>query len=649
MFAVGIRFVAGQRYRATPWDAHVNEGRVEWPPSPWRLLRTVVAAWYLRATGHEKQGPLAPRVMQALVERLAERPPLYLLPRSGVVGFHTRHYFPWHKEKKGKVKTVLVFDACVDLGPPRIAGWLPVDCDGVRVGGSEHAARWHLVALWPEAALPESQLDALGALLGRLNYFGRAESLAQLAAVVPDEPLCARPPWRWTPEEQRDRGVFVASPLEEGPPVPDDPQLEVVRLLAPMSAEDYRAWRQQQAAPEPSRGRSRRHNERGKTGGAAPETLWEALEQETNAWRNAGWPRPPGSRWVAYPSPKPEGAPVRSVRVSSEPLQGRPVVARFAVHGPVPPSLRDAVLETEKLRRKLMGHSRGPDGLPSQVFSGKAPDGTPLQGHRHAFFLAEANEWPRPRGTITHLNIYAPYGFDERATKVLAQRLGKLWGRDGYDLDLILLAIGEPEDLATQGPQDVGRGRSPLFAESEEWVSRTPFVPTMHPKTQRTHGNRQPPQSRTSALPPPGKSKMTGYMLELGSHGDALRLQCSDPGCPCRSLDHDDPRPQQAHPQQGSPEDNVVRLLRAQGLPRPVRIERIRGTRLGGKPVRWLHFRRERKHGGGTRSSSRGFGFRLVFPEPVRGPIALGYGAHFGLGLFVPAWTGWAVPWGPLR
>jgi len=35
-------------------------------------------------------------------------------------------------------------------------------------------------------------------------------------------------------------------------------------------------------------------------------------------------------------------------------------------------------------------------------------------------------------------------------------------------------------------------------------------------------------------------------------------------------------------------------------------------------------------------ADSRGFGFEVVFSEPVRGPIALGYGCHFGLGQFVP-------------
>ncbi|MDQ3151354.1 MAG: type I-U CRISPR-associated protein Cas5/Cas6, partial [Actinomycetota bacterium] len=37
------------RYRATPWGRHVNEGAVELPPSPWRLLRALYATWRTRA------------------------------------------------------------------------------------------------------------------------------------------------------------------------------------------------------------------------------------------------------------------------------------------------------------------------------------------------------------------------------------------------------------------------------------------------------------------------------------------------------------------------------------------------------------------------------------------------------------------------
>ena len=40
-----LRFPGG-RYHATPWGHHVNEGLIEWPPSPWRLLRALIACGF---------------------------------------------------------------------------------------------------------------------------------------------------------------------------------------------------------------------------------------------------------------------------------------------------------------------------------------------------------------------------------------------------------------------------------------------------------------------------------------------------------------------------------------------------------------------------------------------------------------------------
>ena len=40
---------------------------------------------------------------------------------------------------------------------------------------------------------------------------------------------------------------------------------------------------------------------------------------------------------------------------------------------------------------------------------------------------------------------------------------------------------------------------------------------------------------------------------------------------------------------------------------------------------------------GSLAASESGAAFMIEFPEPVSGPVALGYGCHFGLGLFVPA------------
>jgi len=93
------------------------------------------------------------------------------------------------------------------------------------------------------------------------------------------------------------------------------------------------------------------------------------------------------------------------------------------------------------------------------------------------------------------------------------------------------------------------------------------------------------------------------------------------------------------HPRRGkdSPHDQVARELYARGLPEPSEIISIAGARLldphaGDSGVtRWVEFVTTR-HGRGHPPG--GFGFELVFPEPVRGPILLGYGCHYGLGQF---------------
>ncbi|MGH9258053.1 MAG: type I-G CRISPR-associated protein Csb2, partial [Vicinamibacterales bacterium] len=93
------------------------------------------------------------------------------------------------------------------------------------------------------------------------------------------------------------------------------------------------------------------------------------------------------------------------------------------------------------------------------------------------------------------------------------------------------------------------------------------------------------------------------------------------------------------HPRRGkdNPDDQVVRELRLRGLPEPDEIIPITGARLvdpragDAGLTRWVEFvssRQSRGHPPGV------FGFELVFREPVRGPILLGYGCHYGLGQF---------------
>ena len=71
-------------------------------------------------------------------------------------------------------------------------------------------------------------------------------------------------------------------------------------------------------------------------------------------------------------------------------------------------------------------------------------------------------------------------------------------------------------------------------------------------------------------------------------------------------------------------------------LPEPTRIDFLPEGRMGAhrlRPIQFKRFRRKPGDDGGNRPSGA---FRIIFPQPVAGPMCLGHSCHFGLGLFVP-------------
>lgn len=178
-----------RRYHATPWGHHVNEGLVEWPPSPWRIIRALLA------TGYTKLGwQQVPDEMRRLVEALAAYEPTYRLPPA-TLG-HTRHYMPVKGWKNGVQATSLVIDAFA----------------------RPHAA---LGVEWPADVNP-AQCDLLARLLDCLGYLGRAESRVKARLVS---------------EAELPQGMPVSTQRRE---CDDDP----IRLLAPVASTEYEAWRQ---------------------------------------------------------------------------------------------------------------------------------------------------------------------------------------------------------------------------------------------------------------------------------------------------------------------------------------------------------------------------------------------------------------------
>lgn len=137
------------RFHATPWGRHVNEAIAEWPPSPFRLLRAALDAWY------RKHPEIPSDVVTGLLAALAA-PASFKLPRAR--SSHTRSYLSQNSEDPSDKK--LVFDgfAVVDVGSKLLIGW-----PGVRVS--------------------EAELDAARKLFGSINYLGRSESWVELRVV----------------------------------------------------------------------------------------------------------------------------------------------------------------------------------------------------------------------------------------------------------------------------------------------------------------------------------------------------------------------------------------------------------------------------------------------------------------------------------
>jgi len=549
MLAISLTFPA-KRYHATPWGRQVNEGAVEWPPSPWRLLRSLVAVW------HHKFPDVPEADVRDLIEKLTS-PPRFCLPTAAQG--HTRHYMPLVDGDRTKV-----FDTFIAVDPD----------DAV-------------VAVWPDVELTPAERMLLGRLLAAMSYFGRAESWVHCAVL-----------------ENVPSGQDVV-PLELGQEPPSD--YELIRTLVPVPADEHVAWytetRDQlrrrkldellntaraKGKPTDKVKLSRRDDQ--SIDELLPATLFDALHADTSSLRKAGWNMPPGSRWINYARPMKAFSPLARARRRVSSTTDRPTVARFAVCGPVRPLLTEAVLIGERARTVLMGCSKSVriDGNAAPVFSGKQPNGMPLdEGHRHAHFLSEAASRD---GRVSHLTVYAPIGFDAEDELAFARlvRCG-VWGKQGYDLQLVLLGIGQASDF---GGLDEKAGYSQALAESTTWISRTPFVLTRHLKLTRAEA-REPHR------------RMAATLRELRS---LIRLEL-------------------ARRAQFSPFAERVEIEPLLGKDRS-------GTYLGSHFTTWLKFRRERLTGAGNKAGWQAFGFRLTFPEPVRGPIALGYGCHFGLGLF---------------
>jgi CRISPR-associated protein Csb2 len=551
MLQVCFELTAG-RYHGTRWGTHVNEADVDWPPSPWRLLRAFLAVGYTRLGWSE--GKLPAEAVE-LIESLSAVTPTYYLPPAAVVA-HTRHYLPLYKEGK----SAKVLDAFVRV--PR-----------------EHPC----FSVAYDATLSEGAVALLDRVLAHLSYLGRAESWVEVHRV-----------------ESTPVGLLPCDPEQREDHVP-------IELICPLSAEEYAIWRQgalehalaselqRQIRSKVAKGKpppdKLSASQRRRVASTIPQTLSEALSIDTGTIRKQGWSRPPGSRTVRFWRPRTavDAAPSgRSrPRVADRPL---PTLALFqvtsdTVRSPVLPPLRTAMRQAQWLHQILL--SRAPnEGEEVSILSG-VRDGSPRSdGHRHTHILPLALGYEGQRAKLSdaptdHVLLWAPEGYPPEIQGILmGLRRDRLWaGRDDgaadREVQLALVGMGSAPDFDAFVPA-VGVGRV--------WVSRTPWVPPRYVK----------PRGRNGL-----EGQIRGGLAHRGlPEPVSVEVETGDLDTPWRSASSDGPRTSS-----------------------------------------WRRFDLERYAGKSVKQRPRQrltFGVRLTFAEPVRGPICLGYGSHFGLGRFVP-------------
>ncbi len=556
-----LRFPS-RRYHGTPWGHHVNEGQVEWPPSPWRLLRALLAVGYnTLGWGGDLGIPWAnrpPEVAQALILKLAGSLPSYSLPEAA--GAHSRHYMPLGNIAKGRERTTLVFDT-----------WAQVDHETL-------AVTW-------DTALSAEERCVFARLADRLGYLGRSESWVAARLLAEGEPV---------PEPNCVAEGRIADP---------GPGWEQVPLLAPQTPERYASWRDTALAaalssyplPDGKKPPKTLVAKREQAAAPYPADLIACLQTDTAWLRRYGWSQPPGAQRIFYwrrSDALEAGAPRPRVRrASASTVEAMLLsIATQSGNDHALPAITRTLPQAELLHQALVSHVSAIGGH-SPVLTGCDENRKPLTGaHAHAHLLPLDLDGD---GHIEHILIWAPMGLDPNAQAAI-RRVRRTFTKGGdAPLKVALEAVGDLPNLRGL-PSPYGEGLRQLLGPARgatTWVSLTPFVAPRFVKRR-------------------GKNSLEGQVDEeitIRGFPRPLGVQRLDPWSDrgvCVELVAHGQDPGGTIPDQRTPEW-----------------------------MRFRHFVRQRR-AGPRAPVDFGFALELRFSEPVQGPLCLGYGSHFGMGLF---------------
>lgn len=429
----------GGRYHATPLGFHVNEGQVEWPPSPWRLLRALLSVGFTTQLWTE-----IPSVARSLIEKLSRVLPQYRLPQAAAA--HSRHFMPLGLLEKGREKTTLVFDTWADVS------------DG------------ELLIHW-DCTLDAEETNLLKQLVDCLGYLGRSESWVE-GEIVSDA----------------GSGCFNAYPHRDGER--RGHEWEQVTVIAAIPSDHYTEWRQSEAdralakfpLPEGKKKLpAKLLKDREKSMEPYPPDLIECLMKETAWWKSHGWGAPPGSQSVLYWRQRDcfqVSPPTRSKPAPPAPVTTM-LLALMTPSGnkSALPSCTRTLPQAELFHRAVVGRVGKGQTVSCPELTGRDEQGQPLRdSHRHAHVLPVDLDGD---GHIDHIVIHAPMGLDSAAQRAI-RTLRRTWTKGGIgDLQVALVGSGDLDSLRSlrEKPQRAIAGVLGDPGGSSVWISLTPFIP----------------------------------------------------------------------------------------------------------------------------------------------------------------------------
>ncbi|MBK9168577.1 MAG: hypothetical protein IPM24_14060 [Bryobacterales bacterium] len=563
--------------------------------------------------------------LSQLLARLSATPSIWL-PRTN--GGHTRQYFPIHESGIVTTTGSAVFDtfAVVGKNQPLFFSWRDVD-------------------------LEEQEMADLRLILGRMTYFGRAESWCHAEAFATDPPSMPavviegslRTHWECICLEssRKPEGVeYRDYTLERRLAATEDLRTETIQLL-PLT--------------KPGRGKKRDVDEAGFRKVLESETasrlLLRCVLRESGQDIKDGLERPVGTRWVHYAVPRAVfDVPRPQVR---RPTDRREMVnlVRYALNTatvgrPVLPAVTDTVLVADRFRSAALALCR----VPSRSLSGHEQSGRPCQDNSHAYW------WPIDEdrdGFIDHVFVWAPAGFEQSAVDAL-RRLTRLRQRGGRP-DLLVTPVFVGKDSEYHDWQACRR-KDAKPAATRTFISATPYFCPVH----LTHGRSASGKVRP-LVPRIRKGLRIQRVIEDDCEVEAISEIVFDytPTDLARTLKQLRDReiaepvaPRQFFPALEAPTEYppLVRF----GCPDE---EQFRGAFLkdpdagyplglsigmlvdqGSRFIRAMSFGRRRRQLQ-VRGQGRMLVIRFLDERPPR-PFAIGDQCHFGLGLFVPVRAG---------